>query len=79
MRRTKALALTSVLFLASASAAFAEGAATPTGQGADINVSQTHNGADVSISGSAGSAGTSGSGTVASGKANVDSVGPRSH
>lgn len=51
MRKTRTVALASVLLLTASSVTFAQGAATPSGQGADISISQTHNGAGVSISG----------------------------
>ena len=76
MRTSLALAL--VLSLAASSMAFGQGAATPTDQGADIEVHQSHNEAAVDISASVGFSGRSGKGTVSSGRAEVDSVGPRS-
>jgi len=75
----KALALTSITFLASSSITFAEGAATPTGQGADIEVHQSHNGTGVDISASVGSGGTSGTGAITSDKARAGQIGPRDH
>ena len=55
-------------FLLAPIAAYA-GAATPTGQGADVSVSQSSGSAGVDISGSTGSSGTSGSGSITSGGA----------
>ena len=79
MDRLKAsLCASALLLVATSSGAFAEGAATPTGHGADIDVSQSHNEASVDISASVGSSGTSGTGTVSSGRADVNPVGPRS-
>ena len=66
------------LLIATSTGAFADGAATPTDRGADIEVHQSHNDASVDISASVGSSGGSGTGTVSSGRANASPVGPRS-
>jgi hypothetical protein len=73
-----ALALASIALLSTSSVALAEGAATPTDQGADIEVHQSHNEASVDISASVGSSGRSGAGAVSSGRADQGSIGPRS-
>ena len=73
MGKSFVIAAALVLFLPMI--AHAQGAATPTSQGADVTVNQTAGSAGVSISGSTGSGGTSGGGTITSGQATVDSGG----